>query len=171
VILAKRTTMTVALIMTLFLALIAIGAGKAFAADRPAIPAPAGPSHKDEDDKSEVELHHDKLREQYGEVEQVFLPPLVVTDPAGLGGEANQIGTPVGPNGELLDSANINPLENLPVDPTTISKDKQTPADSFFQLATAAIASMAAGSLALGAFAFRRTVKMRKSPDSDLSYK
>lgn len=181
-ILSKRTTMAVALFMALFFGLTFFGAGQAFAADLQSKPTPAAPSfsneeeEEDEDeDEDEEERHHDKLREQYGEVEQVFLPPLVVTDPSGLGGKGlpNQppAGSQVGPNGELLGSANIDPQMNVPLDPNTISKDKQTPADSFFQLATVAISTMAAGSLALGGFALRRTVKLRNNPNSDFIYK
>ena len=103
------------------------------------------------------------------------MPPLVVTDPTGLGGKGlphrPPAGSPVGPDGELLGSANIDPQMNVPLDPNTISKDKQTPADSFFQLATVAISTMAAGSLALGGFALRRTVKLRNNPNSDFIYK
>jgi hypothetical protein len=167
--------MAVALLMAFFFAFTFLGAGQAFAADPPSKPTPAAPSFnqdsdEDEDDDDEEDRHHDDLLEQYGEVEQVFLPPLVVTDPSGLGGKVlpNQ---QVGPNGELLGSANIDPLQNLPLDPNTISKDKQTPADSFFQLATVAISTMAAGSLALGGFALRRNVKLRKNPNSDFIYK
>ena len=174
-ILSKRTNMAVALLMAFFFAFTFLGAGQAFAADPPSKPTPAAPSFnqdsdEDEDDDDEEDRHHDDLLEQYGEVEQVFLPPLVVTDPSGLGGKVlpNQ---QVGPNGELLGSANIDPLQNLPLDPNTISKDKQTPADSFFQLATVAISTMAAGSLALGGFALRRNVKLRKNPNSDFIYK
>jgi len=185
VILSKRTNMAVALLMAFFFAFTFLGAGQAFAADPQSKPTPAAPSfnqdsddedeEEDEDEEDEEERHHNDLREQYGEVEQVFLPPLVVTDPSGLGGKGlpNQApaGSQVGPNGELLGSANIDPLQNLPLDPNTISKDKQTPADSFFQLATVAISTMAAGSLALGGFALRRTVKLRKNPNSDFIYK
>ena len=169
-ILSKRTNMAVALLMAFFFAFTFLGAGQAFAADPPSKPTPAAPSFNQDSDVDEEERHHDDLLEQYGEVEQVFLPPLVVTDPSGLGGKVlpNQ---QVGPNGELLGSANIDPLQNLPLDPNTISKDKQTPADSFFQLATVAISTMAAGSLALGGFALRRNVKLRKNPNSDFIYK
>lgn len=177
-ILVKRTTGAVALFMVIFLALTFLVSGQAFAADLQGKPTPAAPSFSTEDedeDENEEERHHDKLREQYGEVEQVFLPPLVVTDPSGLGGKGmpNSLpaGAPVGPNGEVLGSANIDPQENLPLDPNSISKDKQSPADSFFQLATVAISTMAAGSLALGGFAIRRTVKLRKNPNSDFIYK
>lgn len=169
-ILSKRTNMAVALLMAFFFAFTFLGAGQAFAADPPSKPTPAAPSFNQDSDVDEEERHHDDLLEQYGEVEQVFLPPLVVTDPSGLGGKVlpNQ---QVGPNGELLGSANIDPLQNLPLDPNTISKDKQTPADSFFQLATVAISTMAAGSLALGGFALRRNLKLRKNPNSDFIYK
>ena len=179
-ILAKRTTMAVALFMALFFGLTFFFAGQAFATELQSKPTPAAPSfsneEEDEDeDEDEEERHHDKLREQYGEVEQVFLPPLVVTDPTGLGGKGlphrPPAGSPVRPDGELLGSANIDPQMNVPLDPNTISKDKQTPADSFFQLATVAISTMAAGSLALGGFALRRTVKLRNNPNSDFIYK
>jgi hypothetical protein len=173
--------MAVALFMALFFGLTFFFAGQAFATDLQSKPTPAAPSFgqgsdgdEDEDDSEEA-IHHDKLREQYGEVEQVFLPPLVVTDPTGLGGKGlpnrPPAGSTVGPDGELLGSANIDPQMNVPLDPKTISKDKQTPADSFFQLATVAISTMAAGSLALGGFALRRTVKLRNNPNSDFIYK
>jgi len=181
VILAKRTNMAVALFMALFVILTFISAGQVFAADLHSKPTPAAPSFgqgsdgdKDEDDSEEA-IHHDKLRQQYGEVEQVFLPPLVVTDPSGIAGKGSPARPPAGaqiaPNGELLGSANIDPQLNVPLDPNSISKDKQSPADSFFQLATVAISTMAAGSIALGGFALRRTVKLRKNPNADFIYK
>jgi hypothetical protein len=86
------------------------------------------------------------LREQYGEVEQVFLPPLVVTNPGGIEGQ------------QLLDSANIDPRENMPIDPTSAATNQKTAADSFFIVTTVAISTMAAGSIALGVLAVRRSV-------------
>ncbi len=127
----------------------------------------------DEDEDEENEHHHERLREQYGEVEQVYLPPLVVTDPSGLGGNGFIVPKPgeEADSGRLLDATNVDPRRNAPIDPKTIRANGQTPADSFFQLASVAIGSMAAGSIALGAFAVRRTVRLRNTADADYIYK
>lgn len=175
--LSKRATNSVALILAAFFALGAVGMSQAFAANHLSKPAPSAPtfgqdSAEDEEDKED--RHHDQLREQYGEVEQVFMPPLVVTDPASLAGNVPVGGLPDpprGPDGKLLEPANIDPLQHLPLDPKSISTDQRTAADSFFQMATIAISSMAAGSLALGGFALRRSAKLRKNPNSDFIYK
>ena len=129
--------------------------------------------HKDEDDDDdENERHHDRLREQYGEVEQVFLPPLVVTDPSGLGGKQRVAPQQDEVNGDkLVDATFIDPRQNAPIDPKSIQASRHSPADSFFQMASVAIGSMAAGSIALGAFAIRRSVRLRNTEDADYFYK
>lgn len=178
-ILKRRAAAVFALLLALFFALGSVAASQAVAAtpaskpvlSKPVAPVPVfngedGEDEEDEGEDHENELHHDQLREQYGEVEQVFLPPLVVTNPAGA---ANQLAPASG--GGLLDSANIDPHENMPIDPKTIGADRKTPADSFFQMASVAISTMAAGSIALGGFAIRRSVRMKNSPDSDFIYK
>lgn len=126
--------------------------------------------HKDDDDENE--RHHDRLREQYGEVEQVFLPPLVVTDPSGLGGKQRVAPQPGEVSGDkLVDATFIDPRQNAPIDPKNIQASKNSPAESFFQMASVAIGSMAAGSIALGAFAIRRSVRLRNAEDADYFYK
>lgn len=127
----------------------------------------------DDDDDEESEEHHERLREEYGEVEQVNLPPLVVTDPSGLGGSGFKVPKPGDAlsGDRLLDATNVDPRQNAPIDPKTIRANGQTPAESFFQLASVAIGSMAAGSIALGAFAVRRTVRLRNTEDADYIYK
>jgi hypothetical protein len=130
--------------------------------------------HKDDDDDDddENERHHDRLREQYGEVEQVFLPPLVVTDPSGLGGKQRVAPQQGEVNGDkLVDASFIDPRQNAPIDPKSIQASRHSPADSFFQMASVAIGSMAAGSIALGAFAIRRSVRLRNTEDADYFYK
>lgn len=128
--------------------------------------------HKDEDDEDEEnERHHDRLREQYGEVEQVFLPPLVVTDPSGLGKGAIVPDTAVVDGNKLVDATFIDPQQHAPIDPKSIQASRNSPADSFFQMASVAIGSMAAGSIALGAFAIRRSVRLRNTEDADYFYK
>jgi hypothetical protein len=161
--LSKKAAALMALFLAMFFALGTASASQAWAHGPNAKPAPHTPNSGDEQQgsdqqgqkpgQSENELHHDQLRQQYGEVEQVFLPPLLVTDPAGK------------PGNRLLDSANIDPHENMPIDPKTVSSNQKTPADSFFQVATVAISTMAAGSLALGVFAIRRSIRTRNTPD------
>lgn len=124
-----------------------------------------------ENGDEENERHHNRLREQYGEVEQVFLPPLVVTDPSGLGKGAI-VPEPAVIEGEnLVDATFIDPQQHAPIDPKNIQASRNSPADSFFQMASVAIGSMAAGSIALGAFAIRRSVRLRNTEDADYFYK
>jgi hypothetical protein len=92
----------------------------------------------------------------------------VVTNPATTSNQLQPFGVV---EGTFLDSANINPHENMPVDPKTIGTAGKTPADSFFQVATVAMTTMAAGSVALGAFAIRRSIRAKNTPDSDSIYK
>ena len=176
--LSRRAVAAVALALAAFFAFGSVGAVQAFASESHSKPAPAKPDHDgeehensedDEDDEDdENEVYQNRIREQYGEVEQVFLPPLVVTNPAG---KPDLKKPPGSVDGKLLDSANIDPHENMPIDPRTVGKAGKTPADSFFQVATVAMTTMAAGSIALGAFAIRRSIRMKNTPDSDFIYK
>ena len=170
--LSRRATAVIALALAAFFALGSVAVAQAVAMTPHSKPAPATPEHENEENESgeedENEVYQNRIREQYGEVEQVFLPPLMVTNPAA---NPNQL-QPVGAvEGQLLDSANINPHENIPVDPKTIGTTGKTPADAFFQVATVAMTTMAAGSFALGAFAIRRSIRLKNTPDSDFIYK
>jgi len=166
--LSRRAAAVVALALAAFFALGSAAVGQAATVNPHSKPVPATPEPSNQDDEDENEVYQNRIREQYGEVEQVFLPPLVVTNPAA---NPNQL-LPVGiVEGKLLDSANINPHENMPVDPKTIGTAGKTPADTFFQVATVAMTTMAAGSVALGAFAIRRSIRNKNTPDSDPIYK
>lgn len=171
--LSRRAAAVIALALAAFFAFGSVAVAQAVAMTPHSKPAPPTPEFESEesegeDDDDDNEVYQNRIREQYGEVEQVFLPPLVVTNPAT---NPNQL-QPVGAlEGKLLDSANINPHENMPVDPKTIGTAGKTPADSFFQVATVAMTTMAAGSFALGAFAIRRSIRMKNTPDSDFIYK
>ena len=132
---------------------------------------PPRPHHGDDDGKSE----HDQLRDKYGDkdIDQVFLPPLVVTEqPASLNGAGHQAPVmPAKPGGQtLIDATNVDPHANAPIDIKTIKATRQTPAESFFEMATVALIAMAAGSAALGAVAIRRAIKLRNTPNSDFIY-
>lgn len=171
-ILSRRAATIFALAMAAFFTVGSVAVGQAVASTPHSKPAPATPEVEDEKsqgvEENEKEAYQNRIREQYGEVEQVFLPPLVVTNPAA---NQNQL-QPVGAvEGKLLDSANINPHENMPVDPKTIGAAGKTPADSFFQVATVAMTTMAAGSFALGAIAIRRSIRLKNTPDSDFIYR
>jgi hypothetical protein len=176
VILSRRAAAVIALALAAFFALGSVAVAQAVALtphSKPAPPTPEfeseeseGEEYDDEDDENEV--YQNRIREQYGEVEQVFLPPLVVTNPATTQKQLQPIGAV---EGKLLDAANIDPHANMPVDPKTIGAAGKTPADSFFQVATVAMTTMAAGSFALGAFAIRRSIRLKNTPDSDFIYK
>ena len=140
---------------------------------------PPRPHREDHDSKSEHESksEHDQLREQYGddEIDKVFLPPLVVSDPAaqikvnGSGQKAPVL--PAKPGADsLVDATNVNPHANAPIDVKTIKATRQTPAESFFEMATIALVAMAAGSAALGGVAIRRAIKLRNTPNADFIY-
>jgi hypothetical protein len=170
---SRRAAAVIALALAAFFALGSVAVAQAVAMTPHSKPAPATPENESEESESEEEeddneVYQNRIREQYGEVEQVFLPPLVVTNPATSPNQFQPVGAV---EGELLDSANINPHENMPVDPKTIGTAGKTPADSFFQVATVAMTTMAAGSFALGAFAIRRSIRMKNTPDSDFIYK
>ena len=175
-ILSRRAAAVIALALAAFFALGSVAVAQAVALtphSKPAPPTPEfeseeseGEEYDDEDDENEV--YQNRIREQYGEVEQVFLPPLVVTNPATTPKQLQPIGAV---EGKLLDAANIDPHANMPVDPKTIGAAGKTPADSFFQVATVAMTTMAAGSFALGAFAIRRSIRLKNTPDSDFIYK
>ena len=171
-ILSRRAAAIVALALAAFFALGSVAVAQAVAHtphSKPAPPTPEFESEESEDeDEDENEVYQNRIREQYGEVEQVFLPPLVVTNPATNPKQLQPVGAV---EGKLLDAANIDPHANLPVDPKKIGATRKTPADSFFQVATVAMTTMAAGSVALGAFAIRRTIRLKNTPDSDFIYK
>jgi hypothetical protein len=166
--LSRRAAALVALALATFFALGSVAVAQAVAMTPHSKPVPATPEPANQDDEDENEVYQNRIREQYGEVEQVFLPPLVVTNPATTSNQFQPFGVV---EGTFLDSANINPHENVPVDPKTIGTAGKTPADSFFQVATVAMTTMAAGSVALGAFAIRRSIRMKNTADSDFNYK
>jgi hypothetical protein len=162
--LSPRAATAVALALAAFFALGSVAIGQAAVVSPHSKPVPATPEPTNQESEDENEVYQNRIREQYGEVEQVFLPPLVVTNPAANENEMPPIGVV---EGKLLDSANINPHENRPIDPKTIGTAGKTPADTFFQVATVAMTTMAAGSVALGAFAIRRSIRNKNHPDSD----
>lgn len=162
--LSPRAATAVALALAAFFALGSAAIGQAAVVTPHSKPVPATPEPANSEGEYENEVYQKRIREQYGEVEQVFLPPLVVTNPAANPNEMPPIGVV---DGKLLDSANINPHENMPVDPKTIGRAAKTPADTFFQVATVAMTTMAAGSVALGVFAIRRSIRNKNQPDSD----
>lgn len=173
-ILSRRAVAAIALALAAFFALGSVAVAQAVAITPHSKPAPPAPefesedSEGEEDEDDENEVYQNRIREQYGEVEQVFLPPLVVTNPATNPNPLQPVGAV---EGKLLDAANIDPHANMPVDPKTIGAAGKTPADSFFQVATVAMTTMAAGSFALGAFAIRRSIRLKNTPDSDFIYK
>ena len=174
-ILSRRAAAVISLALAAFFALGSVAVAQAVALtphSKPAPPTPEFESEDSDDSEGEVddenEVYQNRIREQYGEVEQVFLPPLVVTNPAINPKQLQPVGAV---EGKLLDAANIDPHANMPVDPKTIGAAGKTPADSFFQVATVAMTTMAAGSVALGAFAIRRSVRLKNTPDSDFIYK
>jgi len=173
VILSRRAAAVISLALAAFFALGSVAVAQAVALTTHSKPAPPTPEFESEDSEGEEgeddnEVYQNRIREQYGEVEQVFLPPLVVTNPATNPKQLQPIGAV---EGKLLDAANIDPHANMPVDPKTIGAAGKTPADSFFQVATVAMTTMAAGSVALGAFAIRRSIRLKNTPDSDFIYK
>ena len=172
-ILSRRAAAVIALALAAFFALGSVAVAQAVAMTPHSKPAPPTPEFESEDsegedDDDDNEVYQNRIREQYGEVEQVFLPPLVVTNPATNPKQLQPVGAV---EGKLLDAANIDPHANMPVDPKTIGAAGKTPADSFFQVATVAMTTMAAGSFALGAFAIRRSIRLKNTPDSDFIYK
>ena len=178
-ILSRRAAAVIALALAAFFALGSVAVAQAVAMTPHSKPAPPTPEFEsedsegeegddDDDDDDDNEVYQNRIREQYGEVEQVFLPPLVVTNPATNPKQLQPVGAV---EGKLLDAANIDPHANMPVDPKTIGAAGKTPADSFFQVATVAMTTMAAGSFALGAFAIRRSIRLKNTPDSDFIYK
>ena len=172
-ILSRRAAAVIALALAAFFALGSVAVAQAVAMTPHSKPAPPTPEFESEesegeDDDDDNEVYQNRIREQYGEVDQVFLPPLVVTNPATNPKQLQPVGAV---EGKLLDAANIDPHANMPVDPKTIGAAGKTPADSFFQVATVAMTTMAAGSFALGAFAIRRSIRLKNTPDSDFIYK
>ncbi len=174
------TALVSLLLALLFSALFA--AGSAMADERKPHPRPSDatsshPPHREDEDEEEEEderNEHDELREQYGDVDQVFMPPLVVSDPNNkINGAGNGPAKPLKPeSGSMVlpDATNIDPHANPPIDPKKIRATKNTPAQNFFEAATVAIGAMAAGSATLGAVAIRRTIKLRKTKNADYLY-
>lgn len=114
-----------------------------------------------------------ELHDRYGEdVGQVNLPPLVVKPPPTTGaagtGKSEQISPANTP--KLVDAGNANPEENVPVDPAAINPDQGTPADNFFNVASAGIGVMGIGVAALVVFAIRRSARLRKDSKADFLY-
>lgn len=114
-----------------------------------------------------------ELHDRYGEdVGQVNLPPLAVKPPPTTGaagtGKAEQV-TPTSTD-KLVDAGNANPGANVPVDPASIKPDKGTPADKFFNAASAGIGVMGIGVVALAVFAIRRSARLRKDAKADFLY-
>ncbi|MBP6043476.1 MAG: hypothetical protein KA500_03065 [Rhodoluna sp.] len=174
----KAATALISLLSALLLAVI-FSSGSALADEKKPHPRPSdasathAPHHEDDDEEDERD-EHDELREQYGDVDQVFMPPLVVSDPNnqfnGAGrGPAKPLNPPVD-SMVLPDATNIDPHANPPIDPKKIRATKNTPAQNFFEAATLAIGAMAAGSATLGAVAIRRTIKLRKTAKADYIY-
>ncbi len=171
------TALVSLLLALLFSALFA--AGSAMADERKPHPRPSDatsshPPHREDEDEEDERNEHDELREQYGDVDQVFMPPLVVSDPNNkINGAGNGPAKPLKPeSGSMVlpDATNIDPHANPPIDPKKIRATKNTPAQNFFEAATVAIGAMAAGSATLGAVAIRRTIKLRKTKNADYLY-
>lgn len=156
----------------------------AFADDKPAptpgasLPAFSPRSHDDDehegnDDERE---HHAEIHDKYGnDVDQVFLPPLVVKDapaaPSGTTGKSNIKPLVPGPTNAvdvtgleattLKDAAAVDPAANLPVNPDSLAPTSQTPADKFFQVASFGLGVMALGSVALGGIVVVQRIRQR----------
>ena len=175
----RAATALVSLLLALLFSAL-FSAGSAMADERKPHPRPSDssashpPHHEDEDEDEDERSEHDELREQYGDVDQVFMPPLVVSDPNNqFNGSGNRPAKPLPPgSGSMVlpDATNIDPHANPPIDPKKIRATKNTPAQSFFEAATGAIGLMAAGSATLGAVAIRRTIKLRKTKNADYLY-
>jgi hypothetical protein len=115
-----------------------------------------------------------ELHDRYGEdIGQINLPPLVVKDGQKTGSAGHGLGEQLNPpaNPETLkDAGNADPAGNVPVDPKSIKANQGSPADVFFNSATVGLGVMGAGALALGGFAVRRSIKLRKDPKADFLY-
>jgi hypothetical protein len=185
----KLRKISASLLISAFAALlisVALGSTVAQADDKHPRPRPTagtsiapdanfGDRHGDDDEDERSE--HDQLRERYGDdgIEQVFLPPLVVTDPGNAfapAGQRPKPGSLADPNGQgaLTDATNVDPKGSAPIDLKRLKANEQTPAETFFEIATIGLVAMGAGSAALGAVAIRRAVKLRKTPNSDFIY-
>jgi hypothetical protein len=182
-ILRKKTAIALLLMLAASLLSVAFGAGLAHADDKDPQPGQPLATHqpRPHGDESVGKSEHDQLREKYGDkdIDQVFLPPLVVTDPAATGSISGNVtgagkgpAKPIGqaPVENLVDATNVDPAANSPIDLKNIRANGESPAQSFFEIATVALGAMAAGSIALGAMAIRRAVKIRKTPNADFIY-
>ena len=174
----RAATALVSLLLALLFSAL-FSAGSAMADERKPHPRPTDatathPPHREDDNEEDERNEHDQLREQYGDVDQVFMPPLVVSDPKNqFNGSGNGPAKPLKPeSGSMVlpDATNIDPHANPPIDPKKIRATKNTPAQNFFEAATLAIGAMAAGSATLGAVAIRRTIKLRKTKNADYLY-
>lgn len=185
----KLRKISASLLISAFAALlisVALGSTTAQADDKHPRPKPTAGSSiapgtgfgdRHGDDEEDERSEHDQLRERYGDdgIEQVFLPPLVVTDPGNAfapAGQRPKPGSLPGTNGQgaLTDATNVDPKGSAPIDLKRIKANEQTPAETFFEIATVGLVAMGAGSAALGAVAIRRAVKLRNTPNSDFIY-
>lgn len=135
-------------------------------------PEPSQNPEFDDDDR-----HHSEIHDQYGnDVDQVFLPPLVVkpgSAPVAVSDKHSGT-THLDPSTSLngrplvpLKSANeVNPAANIPVDLELVSVTDQTPADQFFQAATFGLGLMSVGAVGLGAVAVTQRIRHRRDNNS-----
>lgn len=141
----------------------------------------------DDDDKRPISgstefprPHHphkeeDELHDRYGDdIGQVNLPPLVVKEQPKTGtantGGAEAITGNAKPNETLVDAGTTNPAANVPVDPSQINPNQGTPAENFFNAASAGLGVMGLGVVSLATIAIRRSAKLRKDPKADFLY-
>ncbi|MEN9714145.1 MAG: hypothetical protein RLZZ164_809 [Actinomycetota bacterium] len=157
----------------------------AFADDHPtptpgASGAPAFGTKTHHEDGEGEDDHHAEIHDKYGkDVDQVFLPPLVVKDaPAAPTGTTNKSSINGGPSGvspinppkpgdvaapatTLKDAGAVDPAANVPVNPDTVAPSTQTPADKFFQVASVGLGAMTLGSVALGGIVVVQRIRQR----------
>ena len=179
-----------AIALTLLTLTFLAGGVSAFAEDdndddnRPA-PRPTSSSSSSEYPKPHrTHAEENELHDRYGDdIGQVNLPPLVVKDPPAPGpGAVIKPGAVTGaattgnsekftngsvPKQKLVKAGNANPSKNIPVDPTSIVTNQRTPADNFFNIASAGIGFMGIGVAILVAFAVGRSIQMRRDSKSN----
>ena len=159
-------------------ALLLVSTQAAFAEDKTPSPRPsasAKPNHEEHNDDAfpglpslgrpqeddDTASHHRELHDKYGnDVDQVILPPLVVSgekaNSAGLGQSPVGI-SPANPpaiKSPLKTATEVNPTANLPINPDATLVSNVTPADVFFQQATFGLGILGVGAVSLGAVAF-----------------